>query len=270
MHNHSSFAKFAKSFRKFAIRVLQLAVVITIGAAIGIVLHPYIYIGPMIGPCMSPYLHTGDITLVIPAKEIQRGDVITFWYDGPARGDSRIPDRECFIKRVIGLPGETITIFDGNKVAINGCLLDESAYIQSGNWDLGYLYSGCTMPSYDYLIPEGCYFVMGDNRRNSYDSRYWPDPFVYQEDIIGVERLHIPMFMPDFVRSMVEQPKSWSGVPMLVRNCCSSVALLAWLAIVHIGLFMAVSVLLSLWRARPAVRPAGRKHWRALDRSASC
>ena len=89
---------------------------------------------------------------------------VSYWFKAPRRGDVIIcyyPGyTESCVKRVIGLPGETIAIQDG-QVYIDNQLLDESEY-----WE-GYIYG-------DYPpteIPEDCVFVMGDNRNASGDSR---------------------------------------------------------------------------------------------------
>jgi signal peptidase I len=105
---------------------------------------------------------------LLPVRPIRRGDIVVFKYPDE-------PDRD-FIKRVIGLPGETIEL-KNKKVHVNGQPLEEAAYVHF-----------LTPPSTDYqevtsydvrerfgpvTVPEDKYFVMGDNRDNSQDSRYW-------------------------------------------------------------------------------------------------
>jgi signal peptidase I len=83
------------------------------------------------------------------------------------------PDTPDYVKRVIGLPGDTIDIRDG-AVWVNGQKLSEK-------------YTNGASEPYDlhppYKVPDDCYFVMGDNRGNSYDSRFWG--CVPRKDIIG-------------------------------------------------------------------------------------
>jgi signal peptidase I len=103
---------------------------------------------------------------LLPVREIRRGDVVVFKYPDE-------PERD-FIKRVIGLPGETIEM-KAKKIYINGQPLDEP-YVhflepvggaqEVTSYDLRETYPAAT-------VPEGFYFVMGDNRDNSQDSRYW-------------------------------------------------------------------------------------------------
>ena len=93
----------------------------------------------------------------------QRGDVIVFRYP-------KDPSRD-FIKRLIALPGETVEVRN-NTVIINGVRLAEP-----------YLPSEVMADYGPYQVPQGCYFMMGDNRNNSDDSRDWgPLP---QKNIIG-------------------------------------------------------------------------------------
>lgn len=103
--------------------------------------------------------------------EPQRGDIIVFRYpDDPS---------EFFVKRIIGLPGETVEIVDGITY-INGNQLEES-YINSNYW-LTDLENEDYGP---YVVPENSYFMMGDNRGNSKDSRKWVNTFVSKDAIIG-------------------------------------------------------------------------------------
>jgi signal peptidase I len=106
---------------------------------------------------------------LLPVKSIERGDVIVFKYPEE-------PDRD-FIKRVIGLPGEAVEVRE-KKVYINGKALDEpyahyllpvstpSEFHEVTSFDVRERYGPVTVPA-DH------YFVMGDNRDNSQDSRYW-------------------------------------------------------------------------------------------------
>jgi signal peptidase I len=106
---------------------------------------------------------------LLPVGVIQRGDVVVFKYPEE-------PDRD-FIKRVIGLPGETLEVRD-KKVYVNGSPLDEpyAHYLEPP----GQRAEPFETTSYDVrdrygpvTVPPNQYFVMGDNRDNSQDSRYW-------------------------------------------------------------------------------------------------
>jgi signal peptidase I len=120
---------------------------------------------------MIPTLLVGDYILVnkfiYRFKDPQRGDVIVFKYPWDEKRD--------FIKRVVGMGGEEIVI-KGHTIFVNGKPLDDPhAY-----------FSDSTQTQYEYgpvVIPAGSYFVMGDNRDNSQDSRYWG--FLKREKIRG-------------------------------------------------------------------------------------
>ncbi len=107
-------------------------------------------------------------------------DLVTIKMRDPKRFDIiifRYPDdeSELFIKRVIGLPGETVNIVDG-KVYIDGSKepLDDSFINGRMRGSFG-----------PYVVPEDHYFVLGDNRNNSRDSRYWDNTYVSFEQIVG-------------------------------------------------------------------------------------
>lgn len=115
---------------------------------------------------MLPGLNPGDRLMVVKAA---------YWFGDPARGNVVIisadwqPEVGALVKRVIGLPGETINC-SGGVLYIDGKPLEES-YVQGTTYD------------FVTTVPEGFYFVMGDNRQGSEDSRvFGPVP---RQDIIG-------------------------------------------------------------------------------------
>lgn len=119
---------------------------------------------------MEPTIMTGDHFIMFkPAymfEKIQRGDIVNFYSY----------EEECYmVKRVIGLPGDEIKFHDG-YVYINGSLLDESDYLDVD------LETDCLKT---FNVPDKCYFMMGDNRDNSSDSRFWDQPYVAESDIQG-------------------------------------------------------------------------------------
>lgn len=138
---------------------------------------------------MLPTLQIGDHLLVnkfiygirmpftgkvlVPIKKPQYGDVVVFRFPKDRSVD--------YIKRVIGTPGDTIEIKD-KKVFINGKPVENSHASFSSDMML----SATSSPRDNLgpvLVPEGHLFVMGDNRDNSYDSRFWG--FVDQQDVLG-------------------------------------------------------------------------------------
>lgn len=105
---------------------------------------------------------------------------LAYKFSDPKRGDIiifKFPDDESqnYVKRIIGLPNDIVQI-KGGRVYINGEELDEP-YIKDYIFDDG--------ETYTYIVPEGCYFMLGDNRNNSKDSRYWVNTFVKKEKIIA-------------------------------------------------------------------------------------
>lgn len=153
--------------------ILEWLLVIVISATLAFLLDKFIIVNAKIpSASMEPTIMTGDRLignrLAYLKEDPKRGDIVIFLY----------PDneKEYFIKRVIGLPGETVNIRAG-KVYINDDTepLDESAYIV-----------GTPLGDFGpYKVPEGAYFLMGDNRNNSMDSRYWNQKYVYKDKILG-------------------------------------------------------------------------------------
>ena len=103
------------------------------------------------------------------------GDIVVFRPGGQ--------DRRLLVKRVIGLPGDQIS-FEGGYVFRNGEKLDEP-YLQT---------EGVTYANTErFSVPDGCIFVMGDNRLHSRDSRYMENPFIPVKNILAKELVSFPM-----------------------------------------------------------------------------
>jgi signal peptidase I len=120
---------------------------------------------------MEPTLHKGDRVLVNKLSyrfnDVGRGDIIVFKRPEAARSSNPDDDIEDLIKRVVGLPGDVLKTVDG-AVYIDDEPLNEP-YLPEGTRTV--MPSGQDMPP--TTIPEGHYFMMGDNRGNSQDSRYF-------------------------------------------------------------------------------------------------
>ena len=127
---------------------------------------------------------TGSMLNTIQQKDRIIASRLAYINDGPERYDIvvfRYPDDEtqCYIKRVIGLPGETVQIIKGvvyvTKPDGETIKLDDS-FVTTGKpiGDFG-----------PFLVPEDSYFMMGDNRNSSWDSRYWKNHYVHKDKILG-------------------------------------------------------------------------------------
>lgn len=126
------------------------------------------------GSSMEPNFEDGELILTEKVsyyfKPPQRGDVVVFRY--PLNTDLD------YIKRIIGLPGDVIRL-DGRGIYVNSKRLNEE-YLATGTYTTGH----STIPEgQNYLVTEGQYVVMGDNRERSSDSREWGT--VASKNIIG-------------------------------------------------------------------------------------
>ena len=148
------------------IQIIVAAVVIALFLNNVIIANSRVPTGSMENTIMSHSRVTGS-RLAYINSEPERGDVVIF----------KFPDnREVYyVKRVIGLPGETVNVVDG-KVYINDSQtpLDEPYLPEPMEGSYG-----------PYTVPEGCYFMMGDNRNNSLDARFWKNQFVPKKDIMA-------------------------------------------------------------------------------------
>ncbi len=152
--------------------IAEWVVVVVLAIVFAVIINTFLLINAVVpSASMENNVMTGDRLfgnrLAYINNDPERGDIIIFRY----------PDDETqlFIKRVIGLPGEKVEIIDG-KVYINDSEepLNEPYIAQEMIGSFG-----------PYEVPEGAYFVMGDNRNYSADARFWQNTYVYKDKILG-------------------------------------------------------------------------------------
>lgn len=127
---------------------------------------------------MKAEVPTGSMERTIMTGDCLLGFQLAYLFTEPKRGDIVIfplPDNPeiTYVKRIIGLPGETVEI-SGGYVYIDGKVLPED-----------YLKEDMTGSYGPYEVPDGCYFMLGDNRNTSSDARKWTNTYVKKEDIIA-------------------------------------------------------------------------------------
>ena len=118
------------------------------------------------GDSMSPTLEHDEIVVLLKTKKFERGDLIGFYYQG-----------KILLKRVIALPEDEAAIDADGNVYVNGELLEEPYVTEKGLGD-------CDL-EFPYKVPGTSYFVLGDRRSNSVDSRNSVVGAISRDDIIG-------------------------------------------------------------------------------------
>jgi signal peptidase I len=183
----------AESGAKRSHRWRETAVVVVVALLAALLLRLFVvqtYFIPSLS--MAPTLQVGNRIVVDKLSYdfhgVHRGDIVVFARPADEHcGGAVVPD---LVKRVIGLPGETISLSGAGHVMINGATLPETWLPQS---ERGTSYPGPGGPPYNlsrpYKVPAGTYFVMGDNRGNSCDSRYWGP--IAKSSIVGRVDLRI-------------------------------------------------------------------------------
>ena len=127
---------------------------------------------------VNVYVPTGSMENTIMAGDRNLALRISYWFSDPQRGDVVVfeapddPDT-LYVKRVIGVGGDTVEVKDGD-VLVNGQVQDEPYIKEITEGDFG-----------PYHVPEGCYFMMGDNRNDSLDARFWENTYVEKDAILG-------------------------------------------------------------------------------------
>lgn len=166
--------KRAKNPKLYA--VLDWVVVIAVALAVALFINFFIIVNSTVP--------TGSMETTIMPGSRMIGFRIAYLFGEPQRGDIIIfkyPDdpSQLFVKRIVGMPGETVEIIDG-VTYINGEEFEED-YINDSYW-----LSSVENEDYGpYVVPEDSYFMMGDNRGNSRDSRKWTNPYLEKSGIVG-------------------------------------------------------------------------------------
>lgn len=167
-----------KSYKKEALSWLF---TIIIGVAIALICKTYIF-SPVVvkGASMDPTYEDEDVIIVSKLSKIQRFDHVVFLAPN---------GEEYYIKRVIGLPGDSIEMKD-DVLVINGKEYEEP-YVNRETNDSIRVTEDFTLEQLtgEKAVPEGYIFVMGDNRLKSYDSRHYG--LIPMEDIYGESKMRI-------------------------------------------------------------------------------
>ena len=118
------------------------------------------------GTSMEPTLNNGDIVVLLKTSKLHYGDLCGFSYSN-----------KILIKRVIAMPGDTVVIDESGNVSVNGEVLDEPYITDKGLGE-------CDI-EFPFTVPENTYFLMGDHRSTSIDSRSTVIGCIPTEQIVG-------------------------------------------------------------------------------------
>ena len=149
--------------------IASLIVVAAIAVLISSFLLPVLRVT---GTSMTPTLTNGTVVVCKRTTSLKRGDIVAFYYNN-----------KVLLKRVIGLPGDYIEIRTDGTVLVNNEVIDEP-YIDSPSYGENDL-------TYPYQVPEDRYFVMGDHRSTSVDSRSKTIGCVSEEEVLGKVKMAI-------------------------------------------------------------------------------
>ena len=143
-----------------------IAVLVVVAAVAVLITTLFLPILQISGDSMSPTMENNEIIVLWKTKKFERGDLIGFYYQG-----------KILLKRVVALPGDEVAIDAEGNVYVNGEILEEPYVTEKklGDCDL----------EFPYKVPGTSYFVLGDRRSNSVDSRNSVIGAVSREDIIG-------------------------------------------------------------------------------------
>ncbi|MFZ1024876.1 MAG: signal peptidase I [Limnoraphis robusta] len=184
-HNHHSPQDHSENAWIEGFKTIGLSIILALGIRTFVAEARYIPSGSML-----PTLEINDRLIIdklgYKFQDPDRGDVVVF----SPTDQLKTQYKDAFIKRIIGLPGETVEVRDG-LVFVNGQPLTEKYIAEEPQYNWG-----------PETVPEDQYLVLGDNRNNSYDSHYWG--FVPRDHIIG--RAVVRFWPPNRVGGLDEVP----------------------------------------------------------------
>ena len=143
-----------------------IAVLVVVAAVAVLITTLFLPILQISGDSMAPTLEHDEIVILMKKKDFRQGDLIGFYYQG-----------KILLKRVIALQEDEVAIDAEGTVYVNGELLEEPYVSEKGLGD-------CNL-EFPYKVPGASYFVLGDRRSNSVDSRNSVIGTIAREDIIG-------------------------------------------------------------------------------------
>ena len=160
LHAQKRSSNYSKALRS---TIYSLLVVAAVAVLVATMLMPILQVS---GSSMTPVTSDGDIVAVLRGLGLERGDIMAFYYNN-----------KILVKRVIAFGGETVDIDSRGNIYVNGQMLHEPYLTERamGNCDI-------RLP---YQVPEGKFFVLGDHRSTSQDSRSMIIGPVSEEQVLG-------------------------------------------------------------------------------------
>lgn len=163
-------------YRERYVRTLRSTVftLVTVAALAVLIATIWLPVLQIYGNSMTPTLKAGDMVVSVSKKNLKQGDVVAFYYNN-----------KVLVKRVIATSGQWVNVDKKGNVYVDGKKLNEP-YLQKGEKDYGE--TNIKLP---YQVPDGKYFVMGDHRKVSIDSRNKTVGPVDSEQLVGKLTLRI-------------------------------------------------------------------------------